>query len=354
MINVALIGVGNNASALVQGVEYYKKNPIDITGITPEIEEFGIDDIYFKLGIDIDVNKVGKDLSEGIFVHPNCSVEIFRPKKLGATIFCGRVFDGMDSSLVEYISSCNYEESHCAYYSGIFEENDIDVVVILLPTGSNNAAMYYAREAVLSGCAVVNGMPALIANSTDLGILARKHEVPIIGDDIKSQIGATIVHRALAELFPMRSSHLSRTIQLDWGGGMDFANLLSNNRYEKGKRNSKTNSVIYNLPNRNELEVKVSAVDYIPFLGSTKEAYMRLEGKIFGGQPVKIELTMQVQDNFNAAGPLVDCIRIAKIALERKHTGVLHPAASFFMKNPPIQLSDSKAYSDLISYMASY
>lgn len=340
MINVALVGIGNNASAIVQGVEYYKKNPEKIIGVLPEIKEYGLKDINFVVGFDVNDNKIGKDLSEAIFEKPNCSYEIYRPEKLNAQVLKGPQLDGIDSDIAKHIKSSDKEDVNVKEE---LTKLNVDVLVIMLPTGAQKAAEFYAREAISAGCAVVNGMPSSIANNEEIVKLAEEKKVPIIGDDIKSQVGATIIHRSLANLFPMRGAILDRTIQLDWGGGMDFCNLLSNNKYEEGKRQSKTESVIADLPNKDDVEVQISAVDYIPFLDNQKEAYTRLEGRVFGGAPVRIDLFMQVKDNFNAAGVLVDCIRVAMIAKKRNVGGILQSACSFFNKKPPEQLADTVA-----------
>ena len=348
MINVALVGIGNNACALVQGIEYYKKNPDKIIGLLPEIKEYTVKDINFVVGFDIDDNKIGRDLSKAIFMKPNCKCDLYQPQNLNAPVLKGPRLDGADSKIAEHIKISNIKEVNV---KDELIKRKVDVLVIMLPTGSQKAAEFYAKEAINAGCAVVNGMPSLIANSPEIVKLATDKKVPIIGDDIKSQVGATIIHRSLANLFPMRGAILDRTIQLDWGGGMDFCNLLSNNRYEGGKRQSKTESVIANLPNKDKVEVQISAVDYIPFLGNQKEAYMRLEGRIFGGAPVRVDITMQVQDNFNAAGILADAIRVAMIGKKRKVGGVLQSAASFFNKKSPEQLGDDIAKEHLIEFL---
>lgn len=349
MVNVAIIGVGNCASALIQGVEYYKKNPDESLGFLKEITSIKLEDINFVLGFDVNKNKIGKDLSEAIFVEPNCANKIFSVKSLRAPVLRGPVLDGLDSAIREHVQIDN--DSKEANIKDELSKHKVDVVVILLPTGSQKAAELYAKEAISAGCAIMNGMPALIANNKEIVKIAEINKVPIIGDDVKSQIGATIIHRALSHLFPMRGAILDRTLQLDWGGDMDFCNLTSNKRYEKGKRQSKTESVLSGLPNKDEVEVQISAVDYIPFLKNQKEAYFRIEGRIFGNQPVRIDLTMQVQDAYNSAGILIDGIRVCAIAKDKKIGGVIKSAASFFNKKPPVQLPDDVAKKDLIDFL---
>lgn len=353
-INCAIIGVGDVASALVQGVENYKKNPDKMIGILPEITQYSIHDINFVLGIDVNSNKVGKDLNEAIFAEPNCNMRLFTPGILDAPVIKGPIMDGLDSNIKNIIP---VEETQKP--SDIMKElkdRNVDVTVILLPTGAHNAVKFYVMNAIEAGSCVVNGMPSPVVHDPDIVKKAEDQKLSLIGDDVKSQIGATIIHRALANLFPMRGAILDRTIQLDWGGCSDFCNLLSpmpngELRYEQGKRKSKTESVIANLQNKDEVQVQISAVDYIPFLKNQKEAYMRLEGRIFGGAPVRVDITMFVEDGNNSAGIIADCIRISKIAKDRKIGGVLHSASSFFTKHPPKQLEDYIAKKELEEFI---
>jgi myo-inositol-1-phosphate synthase len=276
-INVALIGVGDVASALVQGVENYKEEPDKIIGLLPEITQYNINDITFVLGIDVNVNKVGKDLSEAIFIAPNCNLKLYEPKFLNAPVIKGPILDGLESNIKHIIPVD--ESQKPADIKKELKENNVHVVVILLPTGCHKAVKYYATTALEAGACVVNGMPSHVAKDSDLVKKAEELKLSIIGDDVKSQIGATIVHRSLANLFPMRGAILDRTIQLDWGGSSDFCNLLTPKPdgklfYEEGKRQSKTQSVIAKLKNKDTVECQISAVDYIPFLKNQKEAYI--------------------------------------------------------------------------------
>lgn len=348
-INISIVGIGNVASALIQGIEYYKLNPKEKLGILPEIIQYEIKDFNFCLGVEVNKEKIGKDLSEAIFIKPNCAEFLHKPKNLNAKVIKGPILDGLDSNIKNHIPHEKSEKSEDIEKK--FIENKIDVVVILLPTGSQEAAEFYAKAAINAGCAVVNGMPALIVNKKELVSLAEEKNVPLIGDDVKSQIGATIIHRSLSNLFPMRGAIMDRTLQLDWGGDMDFCNLTSNGRYEKGKRQSKTESVIEGLPNKEKVDVQISAVDYIPFLKNQKEAYTRIEGRIFGGKKVRIDIVMQVQDGYNSAGIITDMIRVAKIAKDKKYGGVVQPACSFFNKKPPIQKEDDSAKKELITFL---
>ena len=353
-INVALVGVGDVASALVQGVEYYKKYPEKIIGMLPEITQYRVEDIKFVLGIDVNADKIGKDLSKAIFIEPNCNLDLFEPENLGAPVIKGPILDGLDSNIKNIIPvDANQPVVDVKQF---FKEKKVDVVVILLPTGCHNAVDFYVHAALDSGACIVNGMPSYVAKNPTIVQKAKELGLSIIGDDVKSQIGATIIHRSLANLFPMRGAILDRTIQLDWGGSSDFCNLLTPKAdgklyYEEGKRQSKTNAVISKLQNKEDVECQISAVDYIPFLKNQKEAYMRLEGRIFGGAPVRVDITMFVEDGNNSAGIIADCIRVSKIAKDRSIGGVLESACSFFNKHPPEQLEDSVAKQRLIEFV---
>jgi myo-inositol-1-phosphate synthase len=353
-INTCIIGLGDVASALVQGTENYKKNPDKIIGLLPEIKEYTINDINFVLGFDVNSNKVGKDMSEAIFAEPNCNMKLYQPDFLETPILKGPIMDGLDSNIKNIVPVSNSQEPVDVVKE--MKDRDVDIAVILLPTGAHEAVKFYAMAALNAGACVVNGMPSYVAKDPEIVRKAELLNLTIIGDDVKSQIGATIIHRSLANLFPMRGAILDRTIQLDWGGCSDFCNLLTRKPdgeliYEEGKRQSKTEAVIAKLQNKDKVECQISAVDYIPFLQNQKEAYMRLEGRIFGGAPVRIDLTMFVEDGNDSAGIIADCIRISKIAKDRNLSGVLDTACSFFMKHPPEQLEDMFAKERLIEFI---
>ena len=353
-INTCLIGVGDVASALIQGIENYKKHPNEIIGLLPEITQYQVNDINFVLGFDVNSKKIGQDLSKAIFVEPNCNMELFEPEFLNAPVLKGPILDGLDSNIKNIIPTDSNQPQ-----SDVTEEmkkRDVDVAVILLPTGCHKAVKFYSMAALNAGACVVNGMPSYVVKDPEIVKKARELKLSLIGDDIKSQIGATIIHRALTNLFPMRGAILDRTIQLDWGGSSDFCNLLTPQPngelvYEKGKRQSKTEAVIASLQNKESVECRVSAVDYIPFLRNQKEAYMRLEGRIFGGAPVRVDITMFVEDGNNSAGIIADCIRVSKIAKDRKIGGILQSASSFFNKHPPEQLDDYIAKKRLLEFI---
>ncbi len=352
-INVALVGVGDVACALIQGIENYKANGNPI-GILPEITQYNLTDINFALGIDVNSNKVGKDLSEAIFAEPNCNMELYRPGIMNSPVIRGPILDGLDSNIKNIVPVDKNQQQ--ADIVKELKDREVDIMVILLPTGSHEAVKFYAMKGLEAGCCIVNGMPSHVVKDPEIIKKAEELNLSLIGDDVKSQIGATIIHRSLANLFPMRGAILDRTIQLDWGGCSDFCNLLTpmpngKLRYDEGKRQSKTESVVANLPNKDEIDCQISAVDYIPFLKNQKEAYMRLEGRIFGGAPVRLDITMFVEDGNNSAGIITDCIRVSKIAKDRKVGGVLQSACSFFNKHPPEQLEDQVAKEHLIEFL---
>jgi myo-inositol-1-phosphate synthase len=302
----------------------------------------------------VNSNKVGKDLSKAIFVSPNCNTKRYEPDFLNAPVLKGPIMDGLESNIQNIIPTDDNQ-----LVSDVTEEmreKNVDVAVILLPTGCHKAVKFYAMAALNAGACVVNGMPSPVVHDVEIVNKAENLKLSLIGDDIKSQIGATIIHRSLSNLFPMRGAILDRTIQLDWGGSSDFCNLLTpqpngNLVYEKGKRQSKTEAVVANLQNKEDVECRVSAVDYIPFLKNQKEAYMRLEGRIFGGAPVRVDITMFVEDGNNSAGIITDCIRVSKIAKDRNIGGVLQSACSFFNKLPLKQLDDHIAKRRLIKFI---
>jgi len=353
-INTAIIGCGDVCSALVQGVENYKQNPNEIIGVLPEITQYSINDIQFVLGVDVNANKVGKDLSYAIFVEPNCNLKLYEPEFLNAPVVKGKILDGLDSNIKKIVP---VDDSQIPVdITDELKKREVDVAIIILPTGSHEAVRFYTKAALDAGACVVNGMPSYVVKDHEIVKKAESLNLSLIGDDVKSQIGATIIHRSLANLFPMRGATLDRTIQLDWGGSSDFLNLLTpmkngKLRYEEGKRQSKTEAVIANLQNKDTVECQISTVDYIPFIKNQKEAYMRLEGRIFGGAPVRVDITMFVEDGNNSAGILTDCIRVSKIAKDRKIGGVLQSACSFFSKHPPEQLDDYVAKKRLIEFI---
>jgi len=342
-IKVAIIGVGNCASALTQGIYFSKENPNVISGVLAkkEIGGYKLSDIEIVAAFDVHKDKVGQDLADAIFIKPNCAKQLMQVPKTGIKVYKGPVMDGVDKDMEQYIPIS--ESQSPANVGEILKESGAEILVNFLPSGSEEATRFYAESALENGLGIVNAIPVMVANDKSLSDKAKQKNLPIIGDDIKSQVGATIIHRAVGDLFPMRGAILDRTIQLDWGGDMDFANLMSSGRYERGKRKTKTESVTARHPNKDIMDVNISAVQYIPFLKNTKEAYFRLEGRIFGNMPVVLHMFMQVEDSYNSAGVVADAIRCAKIALDRKIGGVLISPSSFFCKLPVEQYADVEA-----------
>ena len=279
---------------------------------------------------------------------------LFKPDVLNAPVLKGPVLDGLDSNIKDIVPVSDEQKEVDVVKE--MKDRNADIAVILLPTGAHKAVKFYAMAALDAGACVICGMPSYVAKDPEIVKKAEELRLSLIGDDVKSQIGATIIHRSLANLFPMRGAILDRTIQLDWGGCSDFCALMTPKPdgqlfYEEGKRQSKTESVVAKLQNKETVECQISAVDYIPFLKNQKEAYMRLEGRIFGGAPVRVDITMFVEDGNNSAGIIADCIRVSKIAKDRNYGGVIQAACSFFMKHPPKQLADFRAKRRLIHFI---
>ena len=306
-IRFAIVGVGNVASALVQGIIHKSRTEGEATAIFP------------ALGFDVHKEKVGRSLAEAIRITPNCATWLDEDlDHISAPVLKGPLLDGLCPALEEVVP---VDHSHDAVnITESLRKSEIEVVVILLPTGAQKAAETYALAAVESQCAIVNGMPATIAKNSQIVTEAEKNSVPIIGDDVKSQIGATIIHRALMDVFRTRGGVVEKTIQLDWGGDTDFLNLVTGRRYDNGKRQSKTDSVVWN---HEGTKAHISAVDYIPFLANTKEAYTRLEGTIFGGRKVRVDIHMEVEDGYNSAGVLIHAILCAGLAKRNGIGGIL-------------------------------
>ena len=353
-VRVALAGVGNCASALVQGLHFYRVTPqaLTTTTVRRRVAGFDITDIDIVAAFDVDPDKVGLDLSDAIFAKSNCATRIHRPPASMVKVARGPLLDGLTPRIRERLGT-NVDAQYDDVRS-VLVDSGADVLVILLPSGAEEATRYYVECALATRVAVVNAIPVNVANNPEITSRASADNIPIIGDDIKSQIGATIVHKVLAELFPLRAAMLCRTVQLDWGGDSDFENLVSEGRYDCGKRDSKTKSVVWSQPNRADIEVRVSAVDHIPFLANQKEACIRLEGLIFGNQPVNITVGMQVQDAYNSAGVLVDAVRVATWARRHNEGGVIKLASAAFCKSPPEQMLEEVAHQSLDAYLLSH
>ncbi len=343
-VRVAIIGVGNCASSLVQGVEYYKHAADDefVPGLMHvNLGGLHISDIEFSAAFDVNVTKVGKDLSEAIWAEPNNTIKFSDVPHLGVPVHRGMTHDGIGKYLSEVITKAPGQTANIVQ---VLKETRTDVVVSYLPVGSEMATKWYVEQVLEAGCAFVNCIPVFIAREEYWQRRFLEKGLPIIGDDIKSQVGATITHRILARLFEERGVKLDRTYQLNFGGNTDFLNMLERDRLES-KKISKTNAVTSQLDNT-EIEAKnvhVGPSDYVPWLGDRKWAHIRLEGTTFGDVPLNVELKLEVWDSPNSAGVVIDAVRCAKLAMERGIAGTIAGPSAYFMKSPPVQYHDDIA-----------
>ena len=343
-IRVAIVGVGNCANSLIQGITYYKEatNETEIPGLMhPVLGGYHIKNINFVLALDVDAKKVGLDLADAIWASENNTIKFATVAKTGVVVKRGTTLDGLGRYYKETIKE---SDAQAVDVVAELKANKVDVLICYLPVGSEEAAKFYAQCSIDAGCAFVNALPVFIASDPVWADKFTKAGIPIVGDDIKSQVGATITHRIMAKLFQDRGVHLDRTYQLNVGGNMDFKNMLERDRLES-KKISKTQSVTsqldYDLGDKN---VHIGPSDYIPWLDDRKWAYVRLEGRAFGDVPLNLEYKLEVWDSPNSAGVIIDALRCAKIALDRKIGGPLLSPSSYFMKSPPIQYTDEQAY----------
>jgi myo-inositol-1-phosphate synthase len=347
-IKVALVGVGNCASSLVQG-RYFYDGTRSADGLMHErIGGYRLADIAFVLAIDTDARKVGKDLSEAIFAPPNCTTVFQRDiPETGVAVRMGRVLDGIAAHMEEagergFIRSGEAEADQAGIVAAL-KETGAEVLVNFLPVGSEEATRFYMECALEAGVAVVNCMPVFIASDPSWERRFREARLPIIGDDIKAQLGATIVHRVLSSLLRARGVSMSRTYQLNTGGNTDFMNMLDRGRLAS-KKESKTEAVQSTLADRlGADDIHIGPSDYIPWLNDNKLCFLRIEGGLFGDVPMNLELRLSVEDSPNSAAVVVDAIRCCKVALERGQGGVLVGPSAFFCKHPPQQFSDDVA-----------
>jgi myo-inositol-1-phosphate synthase len=342
-VRVAIIGVGNCASSLVQGVEYYKHASQDefVPGLMHvDLGGYHISDIEFTAAFDIDSEKVGKDLSEAIFSGPNNTYKFSDVPFLGVPVHRGMTHDGLGKYLSQIIKPA---PGPTADIVQILKETHTDVVISYLPVGSEMATKWYVEQVLDAGCAFVNCIPVFIAREEYWQKRFRDRGLPIIGDDIKSQVGATITHRALARLFADRGVRIDRTYQLNFGGNTDFLNMLERERLES-KKVSKTNAVTSQIDYEIEPDaVHVGPSDHVPWLEDRKWCHIRLEGTTFGDVPLNVELKLEVWDSPNSAGVVIDAVRCAKLALDNNIAGALLAPSAYFMKSPPVQYHDDLA-----------
>ena len=342
-VRVAIIGVGNCANSFLQGVEYYKN--ADAGDFVPglmhvDLGGYHINDIEFVAAFDVVKGKVGKDLSEAMWAHPNNTIKFCDVPKTGIKVSRGMTHDGLGKYLSQIVEKAPGPTDDVV---GILKETGVDVVVNYLPVGSEEAVKWYTEQILNAGVAMVNCMPVFIAREPYWQGRFIEAGVPIIGDDIKSQVGATITHRVLTSLFRERGVHLDKTMQLNVGGNSDFLNMLERSRLES-KKISKTNAVTsmldYDLGAKN---VHVGPSDYVPWLTDRKWAYIRMEGTSFGDVPLNIELKLEVWDSPNSAGIVIDAVRLTKLALNNGLSGALVGPSSYLMKSPPEQIQDDDA-----------
>ncbi|HED04338.1 MAG TPA: inositol-3-phosphate synthase [Candidatus Fraserbacteria bacterium] len=350
-IKIALCGVGNCASALVQGIYYYRhKNPEGAIGLMHwELGGYLPSDIEVLAAFDIDARKVGRDLSEAVFAPPNCTT-VFSPDlpPSGVTVRMGQVLDGVSPHMADYDDSRTFlpadePEPGQAQIVRELRRSGAEILVNYLPVGSEKAVRFYAECALKAGVAFINCMPVFIASDPAWEARFRQVGLPIIGDDVKSQLGATITHRLLGQLFADRGVQLDRTYQLNTGGNTDFLNMLDRQRLQS-KKISKTEAVQSVLAQRLPAEdIHIGPSDYVPWQKDNKIAFIRMEGRLFGDVPMNLELRLSVEDSPNSAGIVIDAIRVIKLALERGIGGALEGPAAYFMKHPPLQLPDHRA-----------
>lgn len=350
-VRVAVVGVGNCAASLVQGVTYYAD--ADPAARVPGLMhvDFGgyhVRDLTFVAAFDVDAKKVGQDLAEAITASENNTIKIADVAPTGVTVQRGHTYDGLGRYYRETITEADEEPVDVV---AALREARADVLVSYLPVGSEEADKFYAQCAIDAGVAFVNALPVFIASDPEWAQKFTDAGVPIVGDDIKSQVGATITHRVLAKLFEDRGVHLDRTMQLNVGGNMDFKNMLERERLES-KKTSKTQSVTSQIDrDMGKDNVHIGPSDHVPWLDDRKWAYVRLEGRAFGDVPLSLEYKLEVWDSPNSAGIIIDAVRAAKIALDRGIGGPLLATSSYFMKSPPVQYRDSVAYDAVESFI---
>ena len=351
-INVAIVGVGNCAASLVQGVEYYRNADPEsqVPGLMHvQFGPYHVGDVNFVAAFDVDAKKVGQDLAHAIVASENNTIKIADVPPTGVTVQRGHTLDGLGKYYKEMITESDEEPVDIV---AELKAANTDVLVCYLPVGSEAAAKYYAQCAIDAGVAFVNALPVFIAGTPEWAAKFEEAGVPIVGDDIKSQVGATITHRVLAKLFEDRGVVVDRTYQLNVGGNMDFMNMLERERLES-KKISKTQSVTSQLSrDLGKDNVHIGPSDYVAWLDDRKWAFVRLEGRAFGDVPLNMEYKLEVWDSPNSAGVIIDAVRAAKIAKDRGIGGPILSASSYFMKSPPVQYTDGEAKQAVEDFIA--
>ena len=351
-IKIAIVGIGNCASSLIQGIEFYRlKREEEAIGLMHwDIGGYKPGDIEVLAAFDIDARKVGKDVAEAIFALPNCTAVFQKDVPLTNTIVrMGKVLDGLSSHMKDYPQERSFVlseeiQSTREEVVRILRRSGAEMLLNYLPVGSEEATRFYAECALEAGLGFINNMPVFIASNPEYADRFIKKNLPVIGDDIKAQLGATITHRVLTELFKKRGVKLERTYQINTGGNTDFLNMLNHNRLVS-KRKSKTEAVQSVAAQRLEPEnIHIGPSDYVAWQKDNKVCFLRMEGKLFGGVPMNLEMRLSVEDSPNSAGIVIDAVRCCKLALNRGKGGILYSPSSFFMKHPPRQYPDEKAY----------
>lgn len=346
-INVAIVGIGNCASALLQGIEMYKNSPDNTIGLMHyDLGGYTPGDINIVAAFDIDKRKVGKGLKEAIFAKPNCT-QVFYDNlpDYPVKVQMGYVLDGVSEHMSNYPDDQRFivaDEEPCDVVK-VLKESGAEILINYLPVGSEKAARFYTEACLEANVGFINAMPVFIASDPEWAKKFEDKGLPIIGDDVKSQVGATIVHRTLTKLFENRGVILDRTYQLNFGGNTDFLNMLNHSRLTS-KKKSKTQSVQSELKVAlDEDMIHIGPSDYIPFLNDNKICYIRMEGRGFGNVPLTLELKLSVEDAPNSGGVMIDAIRCMKLALDRGTSGILHSISAYTMKSPPVQYTDTEA-----------
>jgi myo-inositol-1-phosphate synthase len=350
-IRVAIVGVGNCASALVQGLHHYRENPTNLpmAGLmNPRLGGYAVENVVISAAFDVSHGKVGRDVSEAIYAEPNNTVRFFDVPKSGIKVQKGETLDGIGEFLRDKVQ---ISKSNAVNVVGALKRSGSEIVVSYLPVGSQKASEYYAEAAIQAGCAYINCIPVFLASNAAWRKRFEDSRLPIIGDDIKSQVGATIIHRTLVNLFKERGVTVDRTYQLNFGGNSDFLNMLERDRLTS-KKISKTQAVVSQLHDAFDGEqIHVGPSDYVPWLQDRKFAHIRVEGTGFGGTPISVELKLEVWDSPNSAGVVIDAIRCAKIALDRKLGGAIIGPSSYYMKSPAQQFSDDEARREMMKFV---
>ena len=359
-IKIAIVGVGNCASSLVQGIHYYAdKGPDQAIGLMNwDLGGYVPSDLEVVAAFDVDLRKVGKDIAEAIFEAPNCTTA-FCPNvpKAGVHVSMGCVLDGVAGHMADYAAERSFlpsdeEEPTQGEIVEMLRETGTEVLINYLPVGSEQAARFYAECALEAGVSLVNCIPVFIVSDPTFAERFAAKGLPIVGDDIKAQLGATITHRTLTDLFAKRGVKLERTYQLNTGGNTDFLNMLNHDRLAS-KKKSKTEAVQSVAATRMDADnIHVGPSDYVPWQNDNKVCFIRMEGKLFGDVPMNLEMRLSVEDSPNSAGVSIDAIRCAKVALDRGIGGILHSPSSYFMKHPPVQVTDDEAHRNMQEFIA--